>query len=119
MLPSPTQVTVPAGDVTAVFDECLHVCQQLAGVAEIGEAVDHRYLRVSGKGLDVGVVEGADHDAVDHARKHPCGVSIGSPPSWVSRGDRKIAAPPSCVMPASKDTRAGGALSKIMPNTCW
>ena len=32
--------------------------------------------------------------------------SMGSPrPSWVSRGDRNMALPPNCAMPASNDTR--------------
>ncbi|MNY49271.1 hypothetical protein D3C86_1846740 [compost metagenome] len=44
---------------------------------------------------------------------------IGSPrPSWVSRGERKMAWPPSWIMPASKDTRVRvEAFSKIMPST--
>ncbi|MCY1465035.1 hypothetical protein D9M71_831330 [compost metagenome] len=45
--------------------------------------------------------------------------AIGSPrPSWVSRGERKIAWPPSWIMPASKETRVRvEAFSKIMPST--
>gem|GEM_PF-4938775 len=44
---------------------------------------------------------------------------IGSPrPSWVSRGDRKIAWPPSWIMPASNDSRVRvEAFSKIIPST--
>jgi len=44
---------------------------------------------------------------------------IGSPrPSWVSRGDRKIAWPPSWIMPASKEIRVRVEdFSKIIPRT--
>ncbi|MCY1398493.1 hypothetical protein D9M71_135260 [compost metagenome] len=44
---------------------------------------------------------------------------MGSPrPSWVSRGDRKMAWPPSWIMPASKERRVRvEAFSKIMPST--
>ena len=44
---------------------------------------------------------------------------IGSPrPSWVSRGERKIAWPPSWIIPASKDRRVRvEAFSKTMPRT--
>ena len=44
---------------------------------------------------------------------------IGSPrPSWVSRGERKMAWPPSWIMPASNDTRVRVEdFSKIMPST--
>ena len=44
--------------------------------------------------------------------------SIGSPrPSWVSRGDRKMLAPPNCVMATSNDTRVRVEdFSKIIPS---
>ncbi|MNG26472.1 hypothetical protein D3C84_1114690 [compost metagenome] len=44
---------------------------------------------------------------------------IGSPrPSWVSRGERKMAWPPSWIMPASNDRRVRvEAFSKIIPST--
>ncbi|MDT4861157.1 hypothetical protein FQZ97_957510 [compost metagenome] len=44
---------------------------------------------------------------------------IGSPrPSWVSRGERNIAWPPSWIIPASKDRRVRvEAFSKIIPRT--
>ena len=45
--------------------------------------------------------------------------AIGSPrPNWVSRGERKIACPPSWIMPASNDKRVRvEAFSKIIPST--
>ena len=44
---------------------------------------------------------------------------IGSPrPSWVSRGERKIAWPPNWIIPASNDRRVRvEAFSKIIPRT--
>src|SRR3569832_2501157 len=46
---------------------------------------------------------------------------IGSPrPSWVSRGERKIALPPHCSIAASKATRVRvDDFSNTMPSTLW
>ncbi len=51
--------------------------------------------------------------------------SIGSPrPSWVSRLDRNSAVPPSCAIPASKDTRVrveffSKIMARVLPLSGW
>src|ERR1019366_5263659 len=43
-----------------------HVGEDLAGVVFVGEAVDDRHPRMRCEGLDLGLLEGPDHDDVDH-----------------------------------------------------
>ncbi len=50
------------------------VGQHLAGVGQIGQAVDHGDRGEAGQLLDLGVAVGADHDPVDIAGQHPGGV---------------------------------------------
>ncbi|MCY1174397.1 hypothetical protein D9M73_145980 [compost metagenome] len=55
-------------DGATVFEERLHVGQQLARVQVIGQAVDHRYAGVGGEFGQVAVGKGTDHHGVEHAR---------------------------------------------------
>ncbi|MNU91893.1 hypothetical protein D3C71_817970 [compost metagenome] len=55
-------------DGAAVFEEGLHVGQQLARVQIIGQAVDYRHARVGGKFGQIAVGKGSDHHRVEHAR---------------------------------------------------
>ncbi|MNT38253.1 hypothetical protein D3C72_1744390 [compost metagenome] len=51
-----------------MFEEGLHVGQQLARVQVIGQAIDHRYAGVGGEFGQVAVGKGTDHHGVEHAR---------------------------------------------------
>src|SRR5258708_34185225 len=48
--------------------EGVDVGEHLAGMVLVGEPVDHRHARLRGEALDDRLLEGADHDDVDHAR---------------------------------------------------
>ena len=61
----------PAAEVLLDREE---VGEDLAGVGEVGEPVDHRNRGEPGQLLDLGVVVGADHDAVHVAREHAGGI---------------------------------------------
>src|SRR6266700_2401930 len=50
------------------------VGQGLAGVKEVGEAVDHRHRAVARQVQDVLVSEDPGHDPVHEPREHACGV---------------------------------------------
>ncbi|CAN6484416.1 unnamed protein product [Victoria cruziana] len=78
------------------------VGQDLTGVVFVGQAVDDRHARIGRELRDLGLLEGADHHDVDHARDHLGAVFDGlAPPIW--------------YMPASKLTRVRvEAFSKIM-----
>ncbi len=53
------------------------VGEDLAGVEQVGESVDHRDGCVFRQLFDVGVGEGTNHDAVDVAGKDARGVGNG------------------------------------------
>jgi hypothetical protein len=55
-------------DRAAVFEEGLHVGQQLARVRLVGQAVDHRHARVGGEFGQGAVGVGTDHHRIEHAR---------------------------------------------------
>ncbi len=61
-------------DIPPVLQVGLHVREQLTGVQQVGQAVDHRYPGVGGKALHLVVLEGADHDAVHHPGQYPGAV---------------------------------------------
>ena len=48
---------------------------------QIGEAVDDRHVGVLCQLLDLGMGKGSDHDAVDVAGEHACGVGDRLPAS--------------------------------------
>ena len=75
LLPSPIQATVRPPSVAELLVHRQQVGQDLAGMVVVGEAVDDRHRGEPRQLLDVGVVEGADHDAVDVAREHARGVA--------------------------------------------
>ena len=50
------------------------VGEDLAGVREVRQPIDHGDRGEAGQLLDFGVVVGADHDAVDVARQHAGGI---------------------------------------------
>ena len=66
----PPRVTLGA----KVLADCQNVGENLAGMKQIGEAVDHRHRRELRQLLDFGVSEGANHDAVDVSRQNARGV---------------------------------------------
>ena len=68
LLASPIQATVLPRDGAALLDEGEDVGQDLARVIFVGQPVDHRHARMRGEALDDRLLEGADHDDVDHAR---------------------------------------------------
>ena len=70
LLPSPIHAYFLSVDVAEVLADGEQVGEHLAGVQQIGEAVDHGHVGVLRQLLDVLVREGADHDAVDVAREH-------------------------------------------------
>ena len=74
LLPSPIQATTLPFPPAEALPDGEQVGQHLAGMQQVGEAVDDRDRGVAGQLLDVRVVEGADHDAVEVAREHPRGV---------------------------------------------
>ena len=55
-------------DRTAMFEEGLHVGQQLARVKVVGQAVDHRDAGVGGEFGQGAVGKGSDHHRIEHAR---------------------------------------------------
>jgi hypothetical protein len=59
----------------------LHQGQQirhdLARMRLVGQSVDDRHAGVMRQFLDLGVIVGADHDRIDHAAEHPCGIGDG------------------------------------------
>ncbi len=57
-----------------MLDHGLQVGDDLAGMREVGEAVDDRDGGVFRHFLDLGMIVGADHDRVDHAAEHARGV---------------------------------------------
>src|SRR6185436_19435866 len=59
-----------AVDGAALLDAGEDVGQDLARVVFVGQAVDHRHARVGGERLELGLLEGADHDDVDHPADH-------------------------------------------------
>jgi hypothetical protein len=63
-----------AGDRAAMLLESHHVGHDLAGMRDIGQAVDDGHRRVLGQLADLTDVVGAQHDRVDVARQHAGGV---------------------------------------------
>ncbi len=65
------------------------VRHHLAGMGLLGQAVDDRNRRVARQFLHVGMVENADHDRVDIARKNARGVGEGFAAAQLHLGARK------------------------------
>ena len=61
-------------EIAAELADRLQVSKHLAGVRVVGETVDYRDRAVFCHVLDLLLVEGADHDAVEVAREHADGV---------------------------------------------
>lgn len=66
-----------AFDGATVLEESKYVGQDLAGMEFIGKAVDDRNPGVGGKALDARLLEGADHDDINHAGDDSGGVFNG------------------------------------------
>src|SRR5205823_3091855 len=62
---------LPAAEVLLDREQ---VGEDLAGMGEVGQSVDHWNRGVARQLFDLGVVESPDHDAVDVAGQHPCGI---------------------------------------------
>ncbi len=65
------------GDRAAMLYVGEDIRQDLAGVEFIGQAVDDRYAGMCGEAFDAGLLEGADHHDVHHARNNARGVFDG------------------------------------------
>ena len=63
-----------APDAAALLDVSVDVGQYLTRMVFVGQAVDHRHARVGREEFDDGLLEGADHHDVTHARDHLPGV---------------------------------------------
>ena len=93
--------------------------------ARVGETVDHRDRGVARQLLDVGMIEGADHDAVEVAREHARGVPDRLAPAELDVGAaRKSASPPSWKAPTSNETRVrvegfGKIIPSVRPGRRW
>ena len=57
-----------------MLDKGKDVGQNLARVKFVGQAIDDRHTRVGGKTLQTGLLEGTNHDDIDHARNHAGGI---------------------------------------------
>ncbi len=68
-----------AADRSAVLLECHDVGEYLAGMRAPGQAIDDRNGRMARELGQHLVVERADHDGVDIARKNPGGIGNGLP----------------------------------------
>ena len=75
LLPSPIQATTFPSQPPSALPHREQVGQDLAGMEQVGEAVDHRNGAVARQLLHVGVIVGPDHDAVEIAGQHPGGIA--------------------------------------------
>ena len=74
-----------AGQGLAMLDHGEQIGHDLAGVRHVGEAVDDRHRGVGRHFLDLGVIVGAQHDAIDHPAEHPRGIGDGLAPAQLAR----------------------------------
>ena len=90
------------------------VGQHLAGVAEVGQAVDDGNFGVLGQPLHLLLGKGADHDAVAVPVQHPGGVLNGLPSADLTllAGEEQGMAPQLVHPRLEGDTGAGGVLLK-------
>ena len=90
------------------------VGQHLAGVAEVGQAVNHGNLGVLGQPLHLLLGEGADHNAVAVSVQHPGGVLNGLPPADLTllAGEEQGVSPQLVHARLEGDAGAGGVLLK-------
>ena len=116
LLPSPTQATLSAADPAETLLHGHEVAEHLAGMVGVGQAVDHRDGGVPGQFLHRVLGEGADHHPVHVAGQDPGGVADGLAAGQLGLARGQVDGwPPSCAMPASKETRVRvEGLSKIM-----
>jgi hypothetical protein len=59
---------------TAQFLDGQEVGKDLARMLLVGECIDSRNARETREGLDIGLLEGADHRAMDHSSENTGGV---------------------------------------------
>ena len=106
LLPSPIQATTRPSSVPNSSLHREQVGEQLAGMQQVGQAVDDRHGGEPRQLLDVGLREGADHDAVDVARQHARRVAdrLAAAELDVAGGEEERL-PPSCRTPTSNETR--------------
>ena len=76
MLPSDV-AELPAGKAALVLADGHEVGQNLAGMAVVSEAVDDGNGTAAGESLYLGLIKGADHDAVQIAAQDAGGVFNG------------------------------------------
>ena len=121
LLPSPSHAQLEPGQLGPLLDHGLHVGQDLAGMRQVGQPVDHRHGRMLGQLVGLGVIVGADHDRIGKARQHPrrVGNGLAAAELRLTPLSSTIADPPSCRIARSKLTRVRVELfSKIIASTC-
>ena len=117
LFPSPTQAIDLAVPAAQRLPHGEQVGQDLAGMQQIGQPVDDRNRCVAGQLLDVGMIVGADHDAVEIAGQHPGGVADRLAPAQldVARGEEERVPAELERADLEGDPGAGGALGEDHP----
>ena len=103
-----------AGQLALVLPDGHEISQHLAGVAEVGQTVDHGDGGVFGQGLHLFLGKGADHDAITEPGEHPGGVlhRLVAADLAVLVGEVNGVAPQLVHAGLKGDPGAGGALLK-------
>ena len=57
-----------------MLDHGQQISNDLAGMRQVGQPVDHRHRGMGGEFLDLGMIVGADHNRIDHAAQNPGGI---------------------------------------------
>ena len=114
-----------------LLDNRHQVGHDLAGVKQVGQAVDYRHVRVARKFIDDFLAEGADHHAVTVAGHDPCSIldRLAAPHLGVGGRDEQ-SMPPQLKDPhlegdpgpggsLLEDQRHGLAVQQFMGNTLF
>ena len=99
---------------TAQFLDSQEVGKDLARMLLVGEGIDRRDPRETGEGLDVGLLEGADHRAVDHSTKYAGGVldRLPAPKLDLAGGEEERLAAELADADLEADTGPGGGFGE-------